>query len=370
MTAITRQRRLYAALSCGSALLAACGGGGTGPDDNSACRGLPVTHDSRNWSVSDLGRPAPIISSLAYGVAGSFIAGEAQLDASTYVGFRWTPDQAPVMLDPVPGDVQSFGHWVNRQGLVVGTSFGPGGTPRHGVAWRGSITPDTAPVPGFTPGGVNDAGIIVGSALFPGAADLHAALWTPDGTVRDIGALAAPANRTLGTAINDAGMVTGRIRILTTPTSEEAFVWSEHGGMVRLGLTGGAASTVAGAINQCGFVAGDAIFPGGAVNAKPWRWTPETGMVILPLPADARISFVVGIDSLGVVFGNVGIPTATGDLRYHPYEWPGEGFVALPERPDPTLVRGIDRCGVLIGSALSGDVVTHSYSIVEWRAPC
>jgi probable HAF family extracellular repeat protein len=184
------------------------------------------------------------------------------------------------------------------------------------------------------PSGMNDSGVVVGaSATTPGTLTTHAFVWTQTGGMVDLGVLGDSATfpGSYATAVNNAGEVVGSSAIAGCgpdyPNAWHAFSWTRSGGMVDLGVLPGAnrcAFSVASAIDARGDIVGRSMTgSGGEIHAVLW---PAAGGIVDLDTSVHGYSSAEGITDTGWVYGET---SASGN--HLAFSWTqSDGMVDLP----------------------------------------
>jgi uncharacterized membrane protein len=275
-------------------------------------------------------------------------------------GFRYTRSGQLIRLN-LPTDFTSGSSVsaLTNGGRAFGLAFSStlGFTP---VVWEadGSVTKIVSDPPTlFSPAAVNEAELVVGTLNRFGNLPPKAAIWR-QGVVTTLGTLGPGDLQSSATAVNSKSQVVGTSQT-TTATTSDVFLWTESGGMQRVGRPTGAIVAVAGAINDCGVIAGTAST---AVSGQylPWRWTSAGGFTMLPLPSGATVGQANGIDSLGVVYGNV----SSGGLST-PYIWYRDHGEPLPGGSQ-LVFRAVNSCGMAVGTYQG---TANDGRLAEWTRP-
>lgn len=200
---------------------------------------------------------------------------------------------------------------VNNRGEVVGSSIppeSPTGVGLRGLAFTWTPTGGMIDLGAFGydhsyASRVNDSGQVAGIAWYGEELrePFHAFIWTEGTGAVILGSLGGP--RTGVAALNDAGDAVGssdtRMRVAPTPN---AYFWSQATGMLDMGTLGGELSE-ANALSDAGQAVGWADTGGGAEEA--FSWTQSGGMVDLdPDPAPNEGSDADAVNECGQVAGS------------------------------------------------------------------
>lgn len=197
------------------------------------------------------------------------ISNRGDIAGSTYSptgtrAFLWTATDGVRDLGDLPGSADySDAYGVNDEGVVIGRSWSDGGnhafrwTASTGMASLGSF-PDQ-PLRNAYARGVNNLGQIVGNAHRRTGVigfDLHAFVWSEQGGMIDLGVLSG-GNSSVAYDINDLGHAVGASDVMPGTGIQSAFVWRPDGGMLALSdLSNGLGFSVALAINENGDIVG------------------------------------------------------------------------------------------------------------------
>jgi probable HAF family extracellular repeat protein len=99
---------------------------------------------------------------------------------------------------------------------------------------------------------LNEHGEVAGTSMLPGDETFHAFIWS-NGRMTDLGTLGGSISEAY--AINGAGQVVGRARLMDTPLVRHAFLW-EKGTMIDLGTVDPCTRGTATSINSKGQIVG------------------------------------------------------------------------------------------------------------------
>ena len=229
--------------------------------------------------------PAGAISGTAYGVSanGSVIVGDS-FDGTNELATRWV-DGTPAILGTLGGDY-SRARSVSADGSVVVGRADIVGNAGHAFRWtQGGGMVDL----GTLGGGYSDAfavsgdgSVVVGEAA-SSATVREAFRWTQGGGMVKLGGVlpgaAMPASGSVSTAYGvsyDGSVIVGVA--LNAGSTDEAFRWTQSGGMVGLNWLPGTTQSRAYAVSADGTTVVGASDNGYLTNSKAFRWTETTGM--------------------------------------------------------------------------------------------
>jgi probable HAF family extracellular repeat protein len=147
--------------------------------------------------------------------------------------------------------------------------------------------------------GINSLGWIVGMSEKRFGNDVwqRAALWR-NGSVLDLGTFGGEYSEARG--VSDAGHVVGWAWTPVPTRSQHAFVWTESGGMINLGVLGGWSHSSATDVNSNGVVVGSALTPTGY---RAFKWSAIAGIQDLGVFPGTRESVCGGVNIHGQVVG-------------------------------------------------------------------
>ena len=257
------------------------------------------------------------------------------------------------------GGPESEGTAINSSGQVTGQaeladSYYAGQLIHHAFLWNGTALQDL----GTLAAGVHSAGVAINASgqvtgrsfgLYAGVALAQRAFLWDGTTMRDLGAMGGAVSD--GSAINDAGQVTGTADTDLYSTSGHAFRW-DGTAMRDVGTLGGTQS-LGRAINDSGQVTGWAYTTGETQHA--FRWDGATVQDLATL--GGTTSDGLAINASGHV---TGWASTTGDAAEHAFLWDG------------TTMRDLDTPGGLgsHGQAIndSGEVTGYAYISGSQRA--
>src|SRR5215470_3550476 len=183
----------------------------------------------------------------------------------------WAPDGTMTELPPLPGDSTSAATAINDLGQVVGIS-GPCGiavgsfSALHSVIWQNGVPmriPDLGGQAWNTPTAINNAGTVVGFSLpagQDGTRNFEAFLWTQDGGLVRLGKLPGDI-RAEALGVNEKNQVVGLSR--GGPHLFRAFIW-QNGVMTDLNcltVPGSQFLLFANDINDNGEISGELFDP-------------------------------------------------------------------------------------------------------------
>jgi probable HAF family extracellular repeat protein len=260
------------------------------------------------------------------------VVGWAQYSqAPTLRAWLWTPEDGLILLPAPPGETRYRATDINVFGVIAGDGGSDGGT-----AWRyenGTFTM-LGSMPGLpisVAGGINNVNQVAGTAkdfsvLTPDRVFLH----TDEGGMTNL----TPDFGATGTGINNAGVVCGYSQ------SNNAFRWSDDGGIFFLPAPEGLPLTFAFAINDHGQIVGEAKSANGNI-ARAFIYSDAAGIQTLP-PLASQLNRALGVNHSGHV---VGYSDPPGSLLG--WFWsPDEGLVILNDRIDAAehlnIIRAID----------------------------
>ena len=168
---------------------------------------------------------------------------------------------------------------------------------------------------------INAAGVVVGRVSYGGGT--VGAIWAPDSSYTLLPS--PPGNWTYSTpsGINDGGMVCGTATLAVVGADpQEAWRWTASGGYEFLDSIGGIDAFVRD-INNAGLCAGHASLANGSVRAV--RWGLDGSATVLGLPPGATQTFASAINDSGTV---VGTTASNGDAWVYT---DASGIVRLPD---------------------------------------
>ncbi len=241
--------------------------------------------------------------------------------------------------------------WTQEGGMIdLGTLWGTG--------WTELGSANLEPWVTWNPYAVNDNGQVVGHSGYSptsGGADVNQAFsWTQAGGMVDLGTLGGP--QSYAEAVNDSGQVAG-----SAPTAGDvdmhAFSWTAAGGMIDLGTLGGP-SSFAFALNDTGQVIGWSEITGSSSHA--FSWTQGGGMIDLGTLGGPG-SFANAVNNSGQVAGG----SYTGDMAFDPFSWTAaDGMIDLGTLGGNSgRSLALNDSGQVVGySYTAGDAATHAFS--------
>lgn len=179
-------------------------------------------------------------------------------------------------------------------------------------------------------------------------------------SITSLGTLPGYTDSSLGTAVNDQGVVVGGSGSgIFTP-----FVWTPATGLQNLGIPAGYSAATAVGINDRGQVAVRATrygqFPGLSSNftARAFRW--DSGVYTDLGTLGGVYSDTAGIDSSGRVAGTA----YTSNFDIHAYRSTGNSLADIDSLGgNYSLGYGIDAAGDVVGEAYTAD---HAYHAFLW----
>ena len=209
------------------------------------------------------------------------------------------PDSASESLElgVLPGGFASEGWGVNGSGSVVGVSLSAAGerafiwTATGGMQDLGSLGGTNSSAVA-----INETGTVVGYADSASGASV-AFRWTASDGMQPLGGVESKAND-----VNGAGVVVGTH---TVGVDTHAFMWSDEGGFVDLGVIGDGYRAEALAINNAGVIVGLSSIGTGGIRA--FRRLPGDTMTSLGTLAGHTTSRAYDVNDHGVIVGWSGI---------------------------------------------------------------
>lgn len=242
-------------------------------------------------------------------------------------GFRWA-NGAMTALPPFPGGLNSYATAVNSRGEIVGWAENGVADPTcntavqtlqfRAVMWEpdGSMK-ELSPLPGDSTSAataINDQGQVVGISgacgiAVGGVSAAHSVLWE-DGVPTEIPNLGGHTWNTPA-AINNQGTVVG----FSLPagqdgtTNFEAFLWTQAGGLVRLGKLPGDAFAEALGVNENNQVVG--LSAGGPHGLRAFLWQNRVmnDLNCLTVPGSPYLIFANDINDSGEISGELFDPS-------------------------------------------------------------
>jgi probable HAF family extracellular repeat protein len=118
------------------------------------------------------------------------------------------------------------------------------------------------------------ATILLTPAAYPAGIPVYGFIWDSTNSMQSIGSFGGDS---YAAGINDSGQVCGVSYY--TDGRQRAFIWTEAGGMVDLGVPSGGTSSVGNAINAAGNVVGSAV--DASQNLVATYWTQADGMIAI-----------------------------------------------------------------------------------------
>lgn len=284
------------------------------------------------------------------------VAGDASDAGGLMAGFRWTAAGGTVRLGPISNTVETRAWGINPGGQIAGyaSRVGPDEYSRAAIWSPDGLVRDLGALGDVWSFGmaINAGGTVTGTSQLAGGAH-HAFVWTAAGGMVDLGAMGGSGSD--ARMINDAGRVAGYWSPTGTDYPYRGFVWDQAFGMVDIGTLGGLTSA-AHAINASGQVAGDADLACDSCTHAV-RWTRAGGLADLGT-LGGKYSQAFGINRLGQVVGwSQQDPLQW--TRFHAFVWsPGQGMVDLNQRV-PRIPAGLILTSALAISD-SGAIVADS----------
>jgi probable HAF family extracellular repeat protein len=276
-------------------------------------------------------------------------------------GFRWAGG-AMTALPPFPGGLNSYATAVNNRGEIIGWAENGVADPTcdtalqtlqfRAVMWEpdGSMK-ELPPLPGDSTSAataINDWGQVVGISgacgiAVGGVSAAHSVLWQ-DGVPTEIPNLGGHTWNT-PTAINNQGTVVGFSLLAGQDGTRnfEAFLWTQAGGLVRLGKLPGDIRAEALGVNEKNQVVG--LSRGGphVFRAFLWQNGVMTDLNCLTAPGSPFLLFANDISDSGEISGELfdsvalfgppfrGIPVLRGTGSACPADANGSQTVALSD---------------------------------------
>ncbi|WP_181373066.1 PKD domain-containing protein [Massilia glaciei] len=220
-------------------------------------------------NIGDLGAPEAYAEDLnEWGQVTGYAAYGNGLNVHAFV---WSAAAGMVDLRTLGNAVYSQGRAINNLGQVAGYSqwIGPALDPYHAFRWSfASGMMDLGTVAGLGSVGtvINDAGMVVG---FSNAAsgNAHAFAWRHGTGMVDLGALGG--DNSYAEDVNESGQVAGSALVSMIDFNYHAVFWNSAGAMFDLGTLGGPGSGVWD-MNNLGQVVGVADTAAGKQHAMSW----------------------------------------------------------------------------------------------------
>jgi|SRR5579871_792243 len=338
--------------------LAGCGGGGGAASNLLGTNGQA---GNNTYTIVDIGAMPGDTSSEANAINSvDQVVGTSYASAtiSSYHAFIWSSTTGMKKLGTLSGDTNSRALGINDLGQVVGISEG---TLYTAFVW--SSANGMQGIGGFTSGdyssafGIDASGSVAGNSftlssgqafrwtqrdglqtLWMLSGDInstalgcspsgfiagysrdttssHACIWASSGGAKSLGKLSGNTDSE-ALAVNNAGQVIGNSYTsvpgssLETYKSYRAFLWSQNGGMISLGILPGDTSSFAAAINLQGLVVGTSENLAGSSPTTPraFLWTSSTGIVDLNTRIPSNTGWILtgatGINDSGKIVGN------------------------------------------------------------------
>jgi len=268
-------------------------------------------------------------------------------DGSTEA-FRWTQAGGMQGLGFLPGKELSASTAVSADGsTVAGVGWGNSGDDEEAFRWTQAGGMQSL---GFLPGAGFSRSVAVSAdgSTIAGRSGSEAFRWTQAGAMQGLGVLAGATSSEASALSADGSTVVGSSSNWTgssTTSTQEAFRWTESGGMQGLGLLPGWAMSYASAVSADGStVVGEGNCCGSAEPGEAFRWTQAGGMQSLGFLPGADASTALGLSADGSVVGGNSLG---GTFFQEAFRW--------------TQADGIQGLGVLAGgtfsyvAAVSGD---------------
>jgi probable HAF family extracellular repeat protein len=200
--------------------------------------------------------------------------------------------------------------------------------------------------------GINAADQVVGQANASAGAPDQAFLWTQSGGMVPIGNLGGVSSA--ANAINRSGQITGQSYL--SNGYAHAFLWTQSGGLHDLGTLPGGQQSGGNAINASGEIVGSANV--GSHN-HAFRWTQSGGMVDLGIAANCG-STALGINDSGEVVGWFN-QSGGCTLTSHGFSWTLSGGLkdlGLLPGGQYSVAYGINSAGQIVGTGQSAALAT------------
>ena len=244
------------------------------------------------------------LPSNAYSVANSInnagdVAGYYVDPTGVRRGF-YTSGGVATEIKPLTGGTSTVASGINGGGQVVGSGDIAGGETRAFLASVNGSTRIINPLGtgGFNVGGgINDVGTMVGTSETSPGGLLHAFFTAPNGTPIDLLSRNPAGNfafNTYGMAIANDGDIVGYGDV---GRGEHAFFApGQGGGLVDLGVLGGASSSLALGVNDLSLVVGQDQFGSGPSGSRAFLWGDGHGMVDLNslIPSADQLNWILG----------------------------------------------------------------------------
>ena len=243
-------------------------------------------------------------------------------------GFRWA-NGVMTALPPFPGGLNSYATAVNNRGEIVGWAENGVQDPTcdttlqtlqfRAVVWKPDGTmKELPPLPGDSTSAataINDLGQVVGISgacgiAVGGVSAAHSVLWQ-GGVPMEIPNLGGHTWNT-PTAINNQGAVVG----FSLPAGQdgtqnfEAFLWTQAGGLVRLGKLPGDTFAEALGVNENNKVVGLSAGGPHVLRAFLWQNGIMTDLNCLTVPGSPFLLFANDINDSGEISGELFDPVA------------------------------------------------------------
>lgn len=285
-----------------------------------AVSGSALAQSAGITAAADIaGLPTPNLGTSFADISGNgtTVAGAVRIDATTYQAYRITTAGYEA-LPGLPGHTYVLAKGVSDDGsIIVGVSQSSTSSRGTAMHWQGVTATElghlatTSSSQNSIAYGVSGDGRVVVGASVPNSFGLHAVRWVDKGAPQDLhggGFASSEAHR----ASRDGSVIVGYGA--TSTRTNEAFVWTQAGGMVALGVTASHTSDP-GAFSIGSDVSADGTVVVGysqatSGNAEAFRWTSGGGMVALGLLPGGNSSAALGVNADGsVIVGSARRPS-------------------------------------------------------------